>query len=296
VRLLSDAFDLRQLPNRAELRLRPSGKVLGYTLALVRDDTDGIVGASMFFKDLTRLEQIEERERLRDRLAALGEMAAAIAHEVKNPLAGIEVMAGLLRRKVASMPDAQAMLTDIIGEAKMANAIVQEVLEFVRPIRLQVGRTEVAEAVRAAVQLADTQPRRGDVGVDVNVPLGLPLIQGDQYQLTQVFTNLLTNAYDAMEGKGCATITARTIRVGDGSEEQDAVLVELADEGPGMPQDVAERVFNPFFTTKPQGTGLGLAIVRKIVDAHDGRIDMQTAPGRGTLIRVTLPVRGSEGA
>ena len=296
VRLLRDAFDLRQLPNRAELRLRPSGKVLGYTLALVRDDTDGIVGASMFFKDLTRLEQIEERERLRDRLAALGEMAAAIAHEVKNPLAGIEVMAGLLRRKVASMPDAQAMLTDIIGEAKMANAIVQEVLEFVRPIRLQVGRTEVAEAVRAAVQLADTQPRRGDVGVDVNVPLGLPLIQGDQYQLTQVFTNLLTNAYDAMEGKGCATITARTIRVGDGSEEQDAVLVELADEGPGMPQDVAERVFNPFFTTKPQGTGLGLAIVRKIVDAHDGRIDMQTAPGRGTLIRVTLPVRGSEGA
>ncbi len=294
VRLLGGVFDLHQLPNRAELRLRPSGKVLGYTLALVRDDTDCIVGASMFFKDLTRVEQLEERERLRDRLAALGEMAAAIAHEVKNPLAGIEVMAGLLRRKVANMPDAQAVLTDIISEAKMANAIVQEVLEFVRPIRLQVGHTEVAEAVRSAVQLADTKARRGDVGVEVKVPLGLPLIQGDPYQLTQVFTNLLMNAYEAMEGKGRVTITARTIRVGDGSEEQDAVLVELADEGPGMPQDVADRVFNPFFTTKPQGTGLGLAIVRKIVDAHDGRIDMQTAPGRGTLIRVTLPVRGSE--
>ena len=295
VRLLNSVFDLHQLPNRAELRLRPSGKVLGYTLALVRDDARRVVGASMFFKDLTRVEQLEERERLRDRLAALGEMAAAIAHEVKNPLAGIEVMAGLLRRKTTDTPDAQSVLTDIINEAKMANAIVQEVLEFVRPIRLQVERTAVAEAVRSAVQLADTKALRGDVGVDVNVPLGLPLIQGDQYQLTQVFTNLLINAYEAMEGRGRVTITARTVRVSDGSEERDAVLVELADEGPGIPRDVADRVFKPFFTTKPQGSGLGLAIVRKIVDAHDGSIDMETAPGRGTLIRVTLPVRGSEG-
>lgn len=295
VRLLHGVFDLHQLPNRAELRLRPSGKVLGYTLALVRDDAGGIVGASMFFKDLTRVEQLEERERLRDRLAALGEMAAAIAHEVKNPLAGIEVMAGLLRRKVADTPDAQSVLTDIISEAKMANAIVQEVLEFVRPIRLQVGHTAVAEALRSAVQLADTKARRGDVGVDVNVPPGLPPIQGDQYQLTQVFTNLLMNAYEALEGRGRVTITASTVRVGTGSEEQDAVLVELADDGPGISQNVADRVFNPFFTTKPPGSGLGLAIVRRIVDAHDGSIDMKTAPGRGTLIRVTLPVRAREG-
>ena len=257
VRLLHDVFDLHQLPNRAELRLRPSGKVLGYTLALVRDDTGGIVGASMFFKDLTRVEQLEERERLRDCLAALGEMAAAIAHEVKNPLAGIEVMAGLLRRKVADTPDAQSVLTDIINEAKMANAIVQEVLEFVRPIRLQVGHTAVAEALRSAVQLADTKARRGDVGVDVNVPPGLPPIQGDQYQLTQVFTNLLMNAYEAMEGRGRVTITARTTRVGAGSEEQDAVLVELADNGPGIPQDVADRVFNPVLHDQTPGFGSG---------------------------------------
>ena len=131
--------------------------------------------------------------------------------------------------------------------------------------------------------------------MDVNVPPGLPPIQGDQYQLTKVFTNLLMNAYEAMEGRGRVTITARTTRVGAGSEEQDAVLVELADNGPGIPQDVADRVFNPFFTTKPQGSGLGLAIVRRIVDAHDGSIDMKTAPGRGTLIRVTLPVRPGKG-
>jgi signal transduction histidine kinase len=293
VRVLNGVFDVHLLPNRVELRLRPSGKVIGYTLALVRDDTGKVVGAAMFFKDLTRVEQLEERERLRDRLAAVGEMAAAIAHEVKNPLAGIEVMAGLLRRKIPAAPDAQAVLTDIISEAKMANAIVQEVLEFVRPIRLQVEGTGVAEAVKSAVQLAETKARRGEISVDISLPQGLPEIQADQHQLAQLFTNLLMNAFEAMNGSGRVTVSAHMVRIDDGLEGRDAVLVEFADEGPGMPQDVAERVFDPFFTTKPQGSGLGLAIVRKIVDAHDGSIDLQTSPGQGTKIRVTLPVAGS---
>jgi len=292
VQLLS-AFELHMLPNRAEMRLRPSGKVLGYTFAMVHDDVGGVAGVAMFFKDLTRVEQIEERERLRDRLAAVGEMAAAIAHEVKNPLAGIEVMAGLLRRKVPDIPDAQAVLTDIIKEAKMANAIVQEVLEFVRPIRLQVERTGITEALHSAVQLADTKAARGSITVQVDVPEGLPPIQADNHQLTQLFTNLLINAYEAMDGKGRVAIAAGSVLQDDGAEGREAVRVEMTDNGPGIPPDVANRVFDPFFTTKPQGSGLGLAIVRKIVDAHDGQIDLLAAPGGGTLIRVTLPVSTS---
>ena len=293
VRVLNTVFDVHLLANRAELRLRPSGKVIGYTLARVHDDAGGTIGASMFFKDLTRVEQLEERERLRDRLAAVGEMAAAIAHEVKNPLAGIEVMAGLLRRKITAA-DAQKVLTDIINEAKMANKIVQEVLEFVRPIRLQVDRTAVADAVEAAVHLADTKVPRGGITVDVRVTEGLPLIHGDQHQLTQLFTNLLTNAFEAMEGRGRVTISASPARMVDGNAGREAVLVDFTDEGPGMPPDVADRVFSPFFTTKPQGSGLGLAIVRKIVDAHDGTIDLQTSPGQGTKIRIMLPVTVTE--
>ena len=110
----------------------------------------------LFFKDLTRVEQLEERERLRDRLAALGEMAAAIAHEVKNPLAGIEVMAGVLKRQLPDSEDAQSILKDIIKEAKMANAIVLEVLDFVRPIRLQVERVSLADVVRDAISRAES--------------------------------------------------------------------------------------------------------------------------------------------
>lgn len=294
VRVLSVAFDLHLLPNRVELRLSHSGKVIGYTTALVRDDVGEVLGAAMFFKDLTRVEQLEERERLRDRLAAVGEMAAAIAHEVKNPLAGIEVMAGLLRRKLPDVPEAQTVLSDIINEAKMANAIVQEVLEFVRPIRLQVERTYLVDAVRAAVQHADVKALRRDVEVDVRLDASLPQIQGDPQQLTQLFTNLLANAYEAMEGRGRVVVTADAVRMDDGMDGRDAVLVEFADDGPGMAPEVAERVFDPFFTTKPQGSGLGLSIVRKIVDAHDGQIDLQTAPERGTRIRVTLPIATAE--
>ncbi len=292
LRVLTGAFEMHLLANRAELRLRPSNKVIGYTLSLVRDDDDRVVGVSMFFKDLTRVEQLEERERLRDRLAALGEMAAAIAHEVKNPLAGIEVMAGLLRRKVEK-PETQKVLSDIIHEAKMANGIVQEVLEFVRPIRLQVERTRIVDAVQGAVQAAGHKATRGDIAVDIAVADDLPDIEADAYQLSQLFTNLVTNAFEAMNGRGRVTITATPARVEDGLNGRDAVSIEVVDDGPGMAADVADRVFGPFFTTKAQGSGLGLAIVRKIVDAHDGQIDLQTRAGVGTRVRITLPVTGS---
>ena len=139
-RVLQQAFESGDLPNRAEMRLRKTGRAVGYSLSHIHDDDGRMVGATLFFKDLTRVEQMEERERLRDRLAALGEMAAAIAHEVKNPLASIEVMAGVLKRQMTDREEALETLNDIIKEAKMANSIVVEVLEFVRPIQLQVER------------------------------------------------------------------------------------------------------------------------------------------------------------
>ena len=295
-RMVAAAFEVSHLPNRAELRLKNTGKVIGYTLSQVRDNRGRITGATLFFKDLTRVEQLEERERLRDRLAALGEMAAAIAHEVKNPLAGIEVMAGILKRQLPDSPDAQSILGDIIKEAKMANAIVVEVLDFVRPIRLQVERISLGDAIRDAVTTAEGHLLRGGVQVRVECPDHLPAIQGDPHQLRQIFTNLLTNAFEALGGKGQVTVVA-TAFVEDGpagGEPQGPVVqVEVADNGPGIPAEVLEKIFSPFFTTKPQGSGLGLAIVRKIVDAHDGRIDVGVLEGGGTRFRVTLPVTGN---
>jgi PAS domain S-box-containing protein len=301
VRVLHSAFELSHLPNRAELRLKTTGKVIGYTLSHVRDEHGRSTGIALFFKDLTKVEQLEERERLRDRLVALGEMAAAIAHEVKNPLAGIEVMAGLLKRQasVADSPDAQSLLNDIISEAKMANQIVHEALEFVRPIRLQVEHTAIADVLQSAVTLAETKVPRRAIGLQVRVDEGLPPIQGDHHQLCQLFTNLLINAFEALEGRGAVDVTAREGLIeeelqgagGDGPATR-TVVVDVVDNGPGVPKELRDRIFNAFFTTKPQGSGLGLAIVRKVVDAHDGRIDIQTG-AQGTRFRVTLPISGA---
>jgi signal transduction histidine kinase len=297
-RILAGAFELSHLPNRAELRLKTTGKVIGYTLSQVLDARKRVTGATLFFKDLTRVEQLEERERLRDRLAALGEMAAAIAHEVKNPLAGIEVMAGILKRQLTDSADAQSILRDIIKEAKMANAIVVEVLDFVRPIRLQVERVSLADVVRDAMSMAESHVPRGKVQVALDLPEGLAPIQGDPHQLRQIFTNLLTNAFEALGGTGNVRLAAVQLSNDEETGSPDAqtvpmIQVEVSDDGPGMPADVMERIFSPFFTTKPQGSGLGLAIVRKIVDAHDGRIDVSARADGGTRFRVTLPVSGS---
>jgi signal transduction histidine kinase len=299
VRVLGAAFELSHLPNRAELRLTDLDRVIGYTLSQVKDDAGAPVGAVLFCKDLTQVEQLEERERLRDRLASLGEMAAGIAHELKNPLAGIEVMAGLLRRQVSDSKDAQSLLADIISEAKLANAIVVEMLEFVRPVRLQVERTSIAEVVQQSVTMAESKAERGGVEVSVDLEADLPHIQADHHQLCQVFTNLLANAFEALGRKGHITIRAVT----DAMDNDPAfvgvhpptptVVVDVADDGPGLKADVTEKIFDPFFTTKVTGTGLGLAIVRKIVDAHDGRIDVSSEEGLGTRFRVTLPITSS---
>jgi signal transduction histidine kinase len=297
VRALSAAFELTTLPNRAELRLKELDRVVGYTLSLVRDDTGCLIGAVMYFKDLTHVEQLEERERLRDRLASLGEMAAGIAHELKNPLAGIEVMAGLLRRKVPESPDAQSLLADIISEAKLANAIVMQMLEFVRPIRLQVERNDIGEVFHQAVKLAESKVPRGDVEVVIDIAAELPLVDADEHQLVQVFTNLLTNAFEALGGHGRITIRAVVEALEldpafatDGEPPTPTLIVDVTDDGPGVPAELRDRIFDPFFTTKPEGSGLGLPIVRKIVDAHDGRIDLTSTTGLGTRFRVTLPV------
>jgi len=302
LRSLADAFESSHLSNRAEFRLKDIGRVVGYTLSHVRDDHGETVGAVMFFKDLTQVEQLEERERLRDRLASLGEMAAGIAHELKNPLAGIEVMAGLLRRQVSESADAQSLLADIISEAKLANAIVVHMLEFVRPIRLQVEHTRLAYVLHQAATLAETKVPRGNIAMTVDLPPDLPEIDGDQYQLCQVFTNLLTNAFEAMGGTGTIAISAAVgardgVPPGNGqaAASRSVVVVDVSDTGPGVPAEMTDRIFNPFFTTKPEGTGLGLAIVRKIVDAHDGRIDVSSSE-TGTRFRITLPIWNGAGA
>jgi signal transduction histidine kinase len=137
--------------------------------------------------------------------------------------------------------------------------------------------------IQASITLAETKIPRRHIRLVINVDSGLPPIQGDHHQLCQLFTNLLINAFEALEGRGTVEITAHEgvleedghMPIGDALATR-SVIVEVTDDGPGVPRELRDRIFNAFFTTKPQGSGLGLAIVRKVVDAHDGRIDIQT--------------------
>ena len=206
---------------------------------------------------------------------------------MKNPLAGIEVMAGLLRRQMPDRPKRRRCSTDIISEAKMANAIVLEMLEFVRPIRLQVERTDVAEVLQPRRHAGRQQGARAATStVTLDVAAGLPLIEGDQHQLCQVFTNLLINAFEALDGTGAVTISGARRRRRSRTGARPTACARCRRASSTSPttarafrRSLTDRIFSPFFTTKPQGSGLGLAIVRKIVDAHDGRIDL-TQPRR----------------
>jgi two-component system nitrogen regulation sensor histidine kinase GlnL len=196
------------------------------------------------------------------------------------------------------VPDSQAaqsLLADIMSEAKLANSIVVEMLEFVRPLRLQVERVDLPGLMHQAMTLAESKVSRGAVAVALNFSIDLPMIDGDQHQLCQVFTNLLANAFEALDGKGHIAITAfSSVLESDpalpsGQGPVPMVVVDVADDGPGVPPELTDRIFDPFFTTKAQGSGLGLAIVTKIVDAHDGRIDVSSSEA-GTRFRITLPV------
>ena len=204
VRVLAERVRADQLPNRAELRLKPRQ---GHRLhAVARPRRRGrVIGAAMFFKDLTRVEQLEERERLRDRLAALGEMAAGIAHEVKNPLAGIEVMAGLLRRKVPRRrPTRSRCSTDIISEAKMANAIVRKCSSSCGRSGCRSSATAVARRAsrtRSSWPKRKARARRAST-CSCRVPRRPAADPGRPASAAQVFTNLLINAYEALDGRG----------------------------------------------------------------------------------------------
>src|SRR5437867_2742000 len=161
-------------------------------------------------------------------------------------------MAGLLRRQVPASQDAQSLLADIISEAKLANAIVVEMLEFVRPIRLQVERTDLADLLHRAITMAETKAPRGEVTVSVDLAPELPMIEGDHHQLCQVFTNLVANAFEALQGKGAIAIAAVASAMGGDAEfggtqpATPTVVIDVADDGPGVPAELTDKIFNPF--------------------------------------------------
>jgi signal transduction histidine kinase len=235
------------------------------------------------------LKLAQEEARRAERLAALGQLSAGLAHEIRNPLGVIKGSAEILNQKLG---DADPMAKELAGyiytEVNRVSALVSRFLDFARPSRLDLRASDLTRVVERCLKTISEQGACARVQVQRDFAPELPKVMLDQDLCEQVFTNLLLNACEAMGEQG-GELRVRTQRAGD---EESGVVVEIEDSGPGVPPELKEQIFNPFVTTKKTGVGLGLAIVSKIVDAHGGSVKLISEPHRGACFRVTFPVAG----
>jgi PAS domain S-box-containing protein len=259
-------FDLRSYPLR-----NAEGKVT-HELKYVRDITE----------DVERDQALEDSRRL----AALGEMAARVAHEVKNPLAGMRGALQVLKSRRAEGDPEREVLGEVVAHIDRLDQTVRDLLSFSRPSQVRLEPTRPDDVVQAAFSLLRDSAELAGTRVDFEAG-GPPETPLDRQQMIQVLVNLLQNAVQALRPGDERTLQVATALTPDGSSAE----IRVADRGPGIPPSQRSRVFTPFFTTKARGTGLGLAICRKIVEAHRGTLDFECPPEGGTVFRVRLPLR-----
>jgi signal transduction histidine kinase len=305
--ILRESFSMSLLPNRAEIDLKSradNGKTIGFTLSMVPGADGSPAGAALFFKDLTHVEHKEEQERLKDRLAALGQMAANLAHEIRNPLASIEVSSTLLKRRLPGGAAERELLDKIIAEVRRLNRTITSSLEFVKPLSLTLAPARLEGVIDDALTVA--QGRRGRPGLRIQRSASVDerAFVMDRGQLRQVFENLFLNAMEAMGDEGTLSIDVSTVRAPAAPSTpyrpsgasapsmgfESYAVVRVSDTGPGIPGEHLDKLFYPFFTTKKQGSGVGLSMAKKIVDSHRGIIDVASKLGEGTTFTVRLPM------
>jgi len=256
--------------------------VIGVTVSPLRDLDDHVIGRVINFSDLTELRRLEQDIRRAERLASVGQLAAGVAHEIRNPLASISGSIELLRAAPQASEDDRALMAIVHREIQRLNILIDDLLDYARPRPSQPVDFDLGVLVREVVQIA-----RGDAGFtdvvlafEVDAPLTL---HADPAKLRQVVWNLLRNAADA------AALGGKHVHVEARADDND-VTITVTDDGPGIPADQLSRIFDPFFTTKKTGTGLGLATCHAIIAEHAGRIDVEST--NGTKIVVHLPRTG----
>lgn len=264
-------------------RVRKDGKIvtLSVTLSPTYDRAGLPTGSMSIVRDVTSLKELESRLVEKERLAAVGELAAMVAHEVRNPLAGIRGGCEILLEGYSEGETRHDIGLEVIRQVDRLNRIVQDLLLFARPRPADRVPTELHSLLDRV--LSAVQRDLGNRGVALRRAYGeaVPVVSVDPRQMEQLFLNLLLNACQAVGHRG-------QVEVGTGANVS-TVEVWVADDGPGVPPEKVEQIFKPFFTTRAQGTGLGLAICRRIAEAHDGRIVVTSPPEGGARFVVVLP-------
>jgi len=279
---ITDLLNEKKFIERGEISyITLSGKRiwLGLTLSPLRDQSGKTIGQILVFTDLTHLKAVESQMELRARLSSLGELSAGIAHELRNPMGVIAGYTKLLSKK--GEESLQPIITNISKEIAVMDRIISDFLSFAKPAELTMIDLDLKTMIGNCITAI--RGEKSDITVRLNID-GRPTIKGDEVFLRQAFINIIQNAVEAMPQGGALTVEA----VPSADPARDIEIV-ISDTGHGISEDIIDKIFLPFFTTKERGTGLGLAIVHKIVVSHGGTISVKSSD-EGTTFKMRLPL------
>jgi two-component system, NtrC family, sensor histidine kinase HydH len=245
------------------------------------DRDDKFVGTLLMMQDLSQVKKLEEDLRRSERLAVLGKMAAGVAHELRNPLSSIKGLALVLQSKFSGENQDRETANILVQEVERLNRSISELLDYARPQKLQKDEVDLHVLLHKAVSLLNIDAEAAGVEMVTDFPEILPRIYADEDKLNQVFLNLFLNSIQAMDDGGTlSVVTSKTV---------DTIKITITDTGCGIASENLGRVFDPYFTTKPEGTGLGMAMSAKIVEEHGGTITFESSEGQGTSVVVEIP-------
>jgi len=265
------------------LNLHPEkGMALQLASMIVLDDSDDFAGEVLLIRDMTTVKRLEKELQRNERLAAIGKMAAGVAHELRNPLSSIKGLALLLKSKFHA-PDNEAETADIlVKEVERLNRSIGELLDYAKPAKLKRETSSIQDIIEKTILLVRVDAESYGITIRVETDNNLPQILVDKDKINQVFLNLFLNAIQAMEQGGELLVRVKS----DGQ----AIKIAVRDNGVGIESENMARVFDPYYTTKNDGTGLGLSMSSKIIEEHGGVIELSSVAGEYTEVRVLLPL------
>jgi two-component system sensor histidine kinase HydH len=267
---------------------RKAGAMVSLALSAtpIKGGEGGGDGAVIVLRDLSEIKLLQEKVKRSEKLAAIGELAAGVAHEIRNPLSSIRGFAQFLRHSLKDKPQEKEYAETMVTEVDRINRVVTDLLTFARPMTVEISPTDITELIEHSVRLVEADALSRDVNIRMNIS-DLSKLPLDANQITQALLNLLLNALQALPPKG-------NIEIGAELDASDSRLhLWVKDDGPGIPNNLIEKIFDPFYTTHEKGTGLGLAIVHKIAENHNGEIRVNSPPkgmARGCCFSIFIPI------
>ncbi len=279
-------WDDNTILNREIWYKHPDDSLIPMSLSAtqVKDSSGGSLGAVILLNDLREIRELHERARRVEHLASIGRMAAAVAHEIRNPLSSIRGLAQYFAANDQNRdPEEQTYARTIVAESDRLDTVVSELLNYARPLQLNLAEISIEALFADTVRTTMLNTEKNGIEIDQDIKPDIPVVQLDRDRILQVLLNLTQNGMAAMPHGGRLALRARWLA------ELKSIQLIVEDTGTGIPEQDVPRLFEPFFTTRTHGTGLGLAIVHKIMDAHNGMIDVQSEEGKGTTMTLTIP-------